>query len=199
MYGIYDNHLGVLVNKMFFKLEANRKADSLVEVLSLLFLTTPSHIKAEDSWASGISPKKKIENLSTTELLTYTVCRIKRVPSITIVEFKKPFKSDLKLIDSFKDNYLGTIVEKVSKSHLIELANLQTKIRSREYLSSSIHPSFNAIKNNFVNSDLTDQDFDEFLKLYKLSIKPVDDWILLKQDDIKKEIEPLTKFIKRDF
>ena len=108
--------------KMFFQYEPGREADDLVRSLSLLFLTPVSSISAEDVWATGISRKRKIENLSINELPTYTVCRIKGVPSMTVVDFKKPFNSDNKFIDSFKENYLGTVKAKVTKAELVKLA-----------------------------------------------------------------------------
>lgn len=185
--------------KMFFRYEVGREANDLVQSLSLLFLTPTSNIIADDVWATGISRKRKIENLSINELLTYTVCRIKGVPSMTVVDFKKPFKSDDKFIDSFKDNYLGTVREKVSKADLVKLAKLQSKLEYNGYMSNWLNPRFPNLKSSFEDAGLTEQECKELEKLYKVSNKPVDDWIKSKRDDIKNEIKPLTKFIVRGF
>ena len=185
--------------KMFFKYETDREADDLVQSLSLLFLTPVSNISAEDVWATSISRKRKIENLSINELLTYTVCRIKGVPSMTVVDFKKPFKSDTKFIDSFKENYLGTVNVKVTKAELVQLAKLQSKLEYNGYLSNWLNPRFTNLKSSFEDAGLTDQECKELENLYKQSNKPVDDWIKSKRDVIKNSIKPLTKFIVRGY
>ena len=185
--------------KMFFRYEPDREADDLVQSLSLLFLTPVSNISAEDVWATSISRKRKIENLSINELLTYTVCRIKGVPSMTVVDFKKPFKSDDKFIDSFKENYLGTVKEKVTKVELVQLAKLQSKLEYNGYISNWLNPRFPNLKSCFEDDGLTDQECKELEKLYTVSNKPVDDWIKSKRDEIKNNIKPLTKFIVKGF
>jgi hypothetical protein len=187
------------MSKMFFKYEHNREADDLVQSLSLMFLTPTSNIKAEDVWASAIRSKRKIEGLSITELLTYTVCRIKGVPSMTIVEFKKPFASDSKFIESFNDNYLGTINTKISKSELVELANLQSKYQYSQYLEGWLQPYFPALKESFAKAGLAEKDCKDLEKLYKTSVKPVNDWIKNRNTELKKQIAPLTKFIVRGY
>jgi hypothetical protein len=184
---------------MFFQYEPGREADDLVQSLSLLFLTPVSNISAEDVWATGISRKRKIENLSINELLTYTVCRIKGVPSMTLVDFKKPFKSDDKFIDSFKENYLGTVKEKVTKVELVQLAKLQSKLEYNGYIANWLNPRFPNLKSGFQEAGLTDKECIELEKLYKASNKPVDDWIKSKRDQIKNDIKPLTRFIVRGF
>ena len=185
--------------KMFFRYDTSREADDLVQSLSLLFLTPVSNINADDVWASGISRNRKIENLSINELLTYTVCRIKGVPSMTVVDFKKPFKSDDKFIDSFKENYLGTVKEKVTKVELVQLAKLQSKLEYNGYISNWLNPRFPNLKSSFEDAGLTDQECKELEKLYTVSNKPVDDWIKSKRDEIKNNIKPLTKFIVKGF
>jgi hypothetical protein len=183
------------MSKMFFKYDSKRKADDLVQSLSLMFLTPASNIKAEDVWASAIRRKRKIEGLSITELLTYTVCGIKGVPSMTIVEFKKPFASDAKFIKSFKDNYLGTINTKISKSELVELANLQSKYEYSQYLEHWLQPNFPSLKESFTKAGLNEKDCKDLKKLHQTSVKPVNDWIKNRNAEIKKQIAPLTKFI----
>ncbi len=187
------------MSKMFFKYEPNREADDLVQSLSLMFLTPTNNIKAEDVWASSIRRKRKIEGLSITELLTYTVCRIKGVPSMTIVEFKKPFASDAKFIESFKDNYLGTINTKITKSELVELANLQSKYQYSQSLEVWLQPHFPALKESFAKAGLSEKDCKDLEKLYKTSVKPVNDWIKDRNTELKKQIAPLTKFIVRGY
>jgi len=156
-------------------------------------------MSANDVWATEISRKRKIENLSINELLTYTVCRIRGVPSMTVIDFKKPFKSDGKFIDSFKDNYLGTVKEKLTKADLVKLAKLQSKLEYNGYISNWINPRFSNLKSSFQDAGLTDQESKELENLYTVSNKPVDDWIKLKRNEIKNEIKPLTKFIIRGF
>ena len=187
------------MSKMFFRYEPNREAEALAQSLSLMFLTPVSNIKAEDVWASSIRSKRKIEGLSINELLTYTVCRIKKVPSMTIVEFKKPFASDAKFIESFKDNYLGTINTKVTKAELVELANLQSKLEYSGYIEHWLEPHFPGLKDSFTKAGLDDKECKELEKFYKASIKPVTDWAKQRQSDLKKQITPLTKFIVRGF
>ena len=187
------------MSKMFFKYEPNREADDLVQSLSLMFLTPTSNIKAEDVWASAIRSKRKIEGLSISELLTYTVCRIKGVPSMTIVEFKKPFASDAKFIESFKDNYLGTLNTKISKSELVEVANLQSKYEYSQYLEGWLEPHFPGLKESFTKAGLDEKDCKDLEKLYKTSVKPVNDWIKNRNTELKKQIAPITKFIVRGY
>jgi hypothetical protein len=187
------------MSKMFFKYEPNREAYDLVQSLSLMFLTPTSKIKAEDVWASAIRSKRKIEGLSITELLTYTVCRIKGVPSMTIVELKNPFASDAKFIESFKDNYLGTLNTKINKSELVELANLQSKYEYSQYLDSWLQPHFPNLKESFTKAGLNERDSKDLEKLYKTSVKPVNDWIKNRNTELKKQIAPLTKFIVRGY
>jgi hypothetical protein len=191
--------VGVPMFKMFFRYEPGREADDLVQSLSLLFLTPVSNMSANDVWATEISRKRKIENLSINELLTYTVCRIRGVPSMTVIDFKKSFKSDDKFIDSFKDNYLGTVKEKLTKADLVKLAKLQSKLEYNGYISNWINPRFSNLKSSFQDAGLTDQESKELENLYTVSNKPVDDWIKLKRNEIKNEIKPLTKFIIRGF
>jgi hypothetical protein len=164
-----------------------------------MFLTPISSIKAEDVWASGISRKRKIDNLYINELLTYTICRIKGTPSMTIVEFKKPFKSDMKFIDSFQDNYLGTVKDKVTKSQLVNLAKLQSKLEYNGYINNWLHPQFANLKNSFESAGLTNTEIKDLEKLYTQSNRPVYDWVKIKREEIKNEIKPLTKFIVRGY
>jgi hypothetical protein len=200
---IYDKKsqtvVGVLMFKMFFQHEPGRGADDLVQSLSLLFLTPVSSISADVVWATDISRKRKIESLSINELLTYTVCKIKGVQSMTVVDFKKPFNSDDKFIDSFKENYLGTVKIKITKAELVKLARLQSKLEYNGYISNWLNLHFPNLKNKFEDAGLNDQECKELEKLYKLSSKPVDDWIESKRDEIKNDIKPLTKFIVRGF
>lgn len=118
---------------------------------------------------------------------------------MTIVEFKKPFASDAKFIESFKDNYLGTINTKVTKAQLVELAKLQSKHHYGEYLEGWLQPHFHGLKESFIKAGLDDKECMDLEKLYKASNKPVTDWAKQRQSDLKKQITPLTKFIVRGF
>jgi hypothetical protein len=187
------------MSKFFFRYEPNREADSLAQTLSLMFLIPITSIKADDVWESRMNSKRKIESFSITELLTYTICRIKKVPSMTIIEIDDFLTSDEKLIELFKDNYLGAINSKVSKAHLVELANLQSNYNYSEYLEGWMRPHFPGLKDSFLKAGLDEKECKEIEKLFNTSIKPVNDWIKLRNSAIKKNIKPLTKFVIRGF
>ena len=187
------------MSKYFFRYESNREADSLAQTLSLMFLIPVISIKAEDVWESSMNSKRKIESFSITELLTYTICRIKKVPSMTIIEFDDNFSSDEKLIELFKDNYLGAINSKISKAHLVELAKLQSNLHYSEYLTDQMKPHFPGLKDRFLKAGLDEKECKEIEKLFNTSFKSVNDWINLRNLEIKKKIKPLTKFMIRGF
>lgn len=187
------------MSKYFFSYEPDREAHSLAQSLSLMFLMPVTSIKAEDVWGSAIKSKRKIESYSITELLTYTICMIKNVPSMTIIEFEDSLSTDEKLIEVFKDNYLGSVNSKVSKAHLVELANLQSYYRYSEYLEGRMRPHFPGLKDSFLKAGLDEKECKEIEKLFNSSFKPVTDWIKLRNSAIKKNIKPLTKFVVRGY
>lgn len=187
------------MSKYFFKYDSNKEAESLAQTLSLMFLMPNTSIQAEDVWASNIKSSRKIENYSMNELLTYTICKIKKVPSLTIVELNEALPSDQHLIELFQENYLGAINTKISKRQLVELATLQSNNHYIENLEVLIKPYFPGLKEDFLKAGLDDKECTEFKKLLNTSFKPATDWINLRKSNIEKKIEPLTKFIVRGF
>lgn len=185
--------------KYFFEFNSQNEADEIAKSLSLMFLMPSSKIKAEDVWESHIRASRKIETLSLKELLTFTVCRIKKVPSLTIVDLQDALDTDKELIETFKDSYLGTMREKVEKSKLVELAQLQSYLHHCEYLEDSINPRFSSLKRDIEQSGLNEKEYKELEKLCKTNMKPVNDWIKSKCTSYKKMITPLSKFIIRDY
>jgi len=187
------------MSKMLFKSKPNRKANDLVQTLSLTFLTALSNIKAEDLSLSSVRVNHKIESLTTTELLTYCICKIYGIQSVIVVEFKKPFPTDDKFIESFKDNYMGTIDKNMSKSELIELAKPLSIYSHSQHLNQWLQPQFSMLKDSFTKAGLSADECAELEQLFKNSFKPVDEWIKTRNSALKSKIDPLTKFIKRGY
>ena len=187
------------MSTMFFKYKRHREANDLVQSISTMFLTPTNDIKATDVSATAIRKKSKVESLSNTELLAFTVSRISGVPNLTIVEYKKSFASDAKFIQSFQNNYLGTIKKKIKKSELVELAKLQAEYEYSQSLESWLHPNFPLLRESFDKAGLNEKDCAYLKTLYKSSVKPVDDWIKERNYELKKQIVPLTTFLIRGY
>lgn len=185
--------------KYFFQYDSRQEAEGIVKALSLMLLIPSGKIKGENVWESHIKASRKIETLSVKELLTFTVCRIKKVPSLTIIELEEALDSDKVLIDAFKDSYLGSLRGKVEKTKLLELAKLQSNLHYCEYLEDSINPRLSALKRDFEQSGLNEKEIKELEKLCKTNMKPVNDWIKSKCITYKKMINPLGKFIVRGY
>ena len=185
--------------KVFFRYGRYGELNEFVQALSLLFLTPTSNIIAERFGLVLISSRKKIEKLSLNELLNLTICGIRDVPTMTIVEFKNPFTTDKQFIESFEDYYLGTVREKVTKAELVRLARLQSELKNNRSIRRELNSNFSNRQAYFNTAGLDNQDCKEFEELYKLSVKPVNDWLKSKEDAKRNEIAPLTKFIVRGF
>jgi hypothetical protein len=184
---------------LVFRFVPDREAEHLASSLSLLFLTPESKIKAEDFWESGVRAKNGFEKLNTKQLLTYTICWTARVPSITLVQFPKSFKSDAKFIDSFNDNYIGTVSKSISKQTLIDHCNLLKKLQDTDNCENWLIPNIDFFESRLKISGITDDEIDHLKDLISQSSKPIISWIENKKDKIKKNIKPYSNFIKRGY
>ena len=187
------------MSTLFFRYDSNNEGEDLANTISTVFLIPLSNIKVEDVWFSDIKSKKKIESYSMKELLISTVCTIKRVPSMSIVELPVDFDSDKLFINAFKDRYLGTLISKVTKAELIELAKLQDNYWYCDNIEGWLSPQINTQAEIFQKCGLSSKQVKELDKLVKVYKKEVLSWSKNHLADIKKTILPLTKFIKRKY
>jgi hypothetical protein len=187
------------MTKIFFAYQPKREADQLAKMLSMLFLAPPNAIKAEDVWLTGIRRSRKISGYTINELLTYTVGRIKSAPSMTIVEIKRNFTTDAKLIEDFGDNYLGMITAKISKSQLLTLAEQMSKREYSRYLEGWLIPNFARLEESLIKAGLDDIERKDIEALTVKAMKPVVSWVKAREINLNSQITPLTKFLVRDF
>jgi len=184
---------------LVFRFVPDRQAEQLTSSLSLLFLTPESKIKAEDFWESGVKAKNGFEKLNTKQLLTYTICWTARVPSITLVQFPKSFKSDNKFIDSFKDNYIGTVSNKINKQTLIDHCNLLKNLQDIDNYQHWLIPNLRFLESRLKVSGITDSEILDLEDLISKSSKPIVKWIDDKKNLVVKQIKPYSNFILRNY
>lgn len=184
---------------LLFQYDSKREANDLSKALSLLFLLPEEKIKAEDGWEASIRHKKGFTSLSIKQLLTYTACWSVGVPSITIVQLPKTFASDEKFIDSFGDNYLGTVSGKITKQSLLEHSIVLKNLQYTDYLYGWFQPNFHNLNERLKEAGLSDLELKELENLSIKSNNPIVKWIDKRKVTLEKKLKHYTPFIKRNY
>ena len=141
--------------KFIFKYDTAASQDnSFSQKISSIFNTSEDKIKIQHAWPKQAVTKEEISSLSNNELMVYVICRLKDIPSISIVEFENSPPSDSQFLNNFESSYLCSVTDNSTKNSLIELAVLLKENHYLSYLEDTLKIKHPALESRFQDAGL---------------------------------------------
>lgn len=189
--------------KFIFKYGGKDHINSLPQKISSIFNTPVDKIKIQHAWPKPAVNKEEIISLSNNELMVYAICKLKNIPSISIVEFDNSPSSDSQFLNNFQDSYLCSLTGNPPKESLVELAVLLKENHYLNYLEDTLKIEFPALESRFQEAGLNSDEYKEFTDLFNNSITPMSVWSKSKASTKikanKDKINSLNKFFVQGF
>jgi hypothetical protein len=181
-----------------FQCDRNKKAADKIKSIALMMLMQESKLKGFDIAYSDLNTRKIASN-KTEVLAGYISCILTENNAVSLIKFPSNLDGDDQLM-VFGDEYLGCINVDVKKSELVERIEL---INFSE-MNGQIKNWLTVKLSNHVDSltaiaGLNEAEIAELKEIEKKQKNPYAKWIDKREKRLKKSLQQMPSFLKREF